>query len=521
MRGGFLAMRTIHGTAALLGVLALATTASVACRSLPDCGNGSELDGLMCLTAASSSGSGSGSGSGAGGGGDASVPPNCIPNQNKDPVPDECGVFVSSSKGAAGQAGTKDQPLKTLAEAVGVAADSGRPIYMCAEEFIEDAGVDVPSGVTIYGGLDCNTAWGYVGASTKTRLTALADVIPLRLKFGAKATRLEDMHVLAPSAELMSGSSVAVLVDGGSASFVRSLLEAGDTRPGMSVDPFQTAAASGMDGSNGAGACTAPQVTGGIGPVNSCGNPDSVGGDGGNGTVNSGLPGAPGLPNKVANGGAGEGATACKPGTAGAAGVNGADGVDGMGVGTISPAGYVGAAGTNGVAGTVGQGGGGGGGSKGNSTCNIGADDGGASGGSGGSGGCGGGAGQGGGYGGSSIALISLNATLSFEATQLIAKAGREGGSGGIGQDGGKGGAGGIGGAGNVVVNIKAGCNGGLGGDGGKGGDGGDGAGGHSLGIAYKGMAPPMEGVTVNVDTAGPGAGDASDGVTQAMLEFP
>ena len=527
-------MRTKNGTAVLLGMLTLATTAGVACRSLPDCGDGNELDGFLCpkeptsASTASSGGTGGGGGTGGNGGtggsggaggsggGDIVVPAECVPNQNAKIVSNDCGVFVSSSLGSEGKAGTKEEPLKTLAEAVTLAAGLGKPVYACAEVLLEDTGVDVPAAARIFGGLDCTKSWAYGGVTTKTTVTAPAYVIPLRLQSGKGTTRLEDVHVLAASAALPNGSSIAVIVDGVSASFARSLLEAGDGMPGSS-EPDPVPATMGLDGNNGGEACTAATVAGANGPVNECGDIDSAGGKGGSGMGATGGSGTSGLPGMNANGGAGEAASACKVGTAGAPGMPGADGPDGVGLGTISSAGYVGAAGTDGSAGTVGQGGGGGGGAKGGGLgcTNLG----GASGGSGGAGGCGGAGGKGGGYGGSSIALVSLNATLSFEETLLIAKDGGHGGTEGFGQAGGKGGAGGMGGP--KAALVKDGCAGGAGGQGGTGGLSGAGAGGHSIGIAYMGTAPPADGVTITIGIAGLSEGAATDGVAQETQAFP
>src|SRR5262249_35320989 len=96
-----------------------------------------------------------------GGGGGGGTPVGCIPSDNAQPVDDNCGVFVSSSKGADGAAGTKSAPLKSLAEAI-TKASRGR-VYACAEAFA--GSVTLVSGITIYGGLDCTKDWAYVGAT--------------------------------------------------------------------------------------------------------------------------------------------------------------------------------------------------------------------------------------------------------------------------------------------------------------------------------------------------------------------
>lgn len=513
-------VNTKNGTAGLVGMLALCAAQAVACRALPDCGDGSEVDGLLCPEAAAG-----GAGGGGGSGGSGGVPPSaCIPSEAGEPVASDCGVFVSSSAGNDGNAGSREAPLRTLGTAIGLAADLGKPVYVCAEELSEDAGVTVPAGISIYGGLDCGKGWGYAGSAARTTLTAPAGVVPLRLKGGEGTVRVADLHVRAAPAEIPGGSSIAVLVDGVSAAFLRSVLEAGEALAGADAAPYGMSAAGGAVGTEGGAACSAMTVGGATGPVNACGDEDSVGGDGGAGFSSSGAPGFNGLPAYTMNGGAGESLAApCAAGLPGDGGEPGAAGADGLGLGAIDSTGFVGAAGAAGTAGKPGQGGGGGGGARGGGGvggCPMGSPTGGASGGSGGSGGCGGAGGKGGGSGGSSIALVSLNATVSFESTELIAKSGGKGGAGGVGQDGGKGAGGGAGGTASAGI-LKDACGGGAGGDGGKGGPGGGGAGGHSIGIAFKGSAPPVEGRTITIGTAGLGGGMADPGVAIEAQEFP
>src|SRR5690242_11086062 len=86
---------------------------------------------------------------------DGGTPPACVPSENSEPVADTCGVFVSSGLGADGNAGTKDAPLKSLADAITKA--NGRPIFACAEAFA--GSVTLASGSAIYGGLDCTKDW--------------------------------------------------------------------------------------------------------------------------------------------------------------------------------------------------------------------------------------------------------------------------------------------------------------------------------------------------------------------------
>jgi len=460
--------------------------------------------------------------------GEESPPPGCIPSMNQQPVGNACGVFVSAAATAGGD-GTKEKPFQSFAEAITALDMAGdKRIYACAEVFTEE--VDLPGGIDIYGGIDCNDSWRYVGDSKKTELTAEPDKIPLTMFGGSGTSRIEDLHVRAAAALLEGGSSIAIVADGVEVEFARSTLEAQDAMDGAAGANYTMSAKTGALGSPGSNACSAGSVPGGGETVNDCGGDVlSVGGSGGTGNVASGGTGSPGLTGP-ANGGAGEGNAACNSGGDGAVGTTGSTGAGATGLGTITRGGHTGATGSNGMPGTPGQGGGGGGGSKGgtgSNKCPVSNSAGGASGGSGGSGGCGGAGGRGGNAGGSSIALISLNATLTFDSVTLKTGRGGAGGAGGPGQDGGSGGQGGPGGNNAGHGGLNAGCAGGDGGKGGKGGQGGGGSGGHSLGIAHKGTAPSTDGATIQTGEAGLGGvganpgGKGADGVKGNTHQFP
>jgi len=162
------------------------------------------------------------SSSGTGGGGTS---PGCIPSENDQPIDDDCGVFVSSSKGDdTGGKGTKAAPYKTLATAVSKAND--KPIYACAEALT--GSVMLSTGATIYGGLDCTKGWAYIGATTKSMLTGDVDAPALMLASNASGTTIEDFMIQAANATKPGSSSIAVLVDGAMVSLTRCDLVAGD-----------------------------------------------------------------------------------------------------------------------------------------------------------------------------------------------------------------------------------------------------------------------------------------------------
>lgn len=482
----------------------------------------------------------------------------CVPSESTGAVDETCGVFVSVSLGGPEGTGTKTAPFRSLKDAIQRAAEpngTGR-VYACAgegEQFSEV--VEVPGGVALYGGLDCNNDWRWIGGETKTELTADEGRIPLTMGGPSGTVRIEDLRVVAKSTaqqhEGAGPSSIAAIAHGTAVELVRCELVAGDAAPGAdgaSVMERATQGASGLPGLNACSRNDTYAVAGGDAVTNTCGTPDdptddSVSGGGGNGFPERGSAGGHGQPRDPANdeqenGGVGwsMSASRCTPGLAGSNGSTGTPGAGAGGPGAISITGYAGVAGGSGGRGAPGQGGGGGGGERGEVGTDISTyvcrddlaqDRAGASGGSGGAGGCGGLGGAGGFPGGASIALISIDATLSFDGVTLKAGAGGQGGNGGSGQQGGAGAQGGLGGeVARNHIRLNPGCSGGPGGRGGNGGNGGGGQGGHSLGIAFRGTPPPSEGVVIEHGAAGLGGSSdvpssrGDNGIADAMRAF-
>jgi hypothetical protein len=498
------------------------------CSSLgDDCANSK-----TCTAAGGASGQGGEAGNGGGGnggqGGQGGGPPvECIPSEAMGVVADSCGVFVSSSKGTAGAAGTKEEPVNTIAEALSIAA--GKPIYLCGEAFDEE--VVMEAGTDVYGALDCENDWSYK-PETKAQVNAPANAIAWKVS-GSGSSTIADVAITAATATDPGMSSIAMLVDESTVDLVRCDITAGDGADGAPGTSTGGTAQGGIMGNPGLMGCMdGDTVNGGPGPTRTCANGDtSTGGTGGlsmanqNGSTGNGGTSSPSVTTPLDNGGDGETGPAvgqeCDNGTVGSVGDAGAQGAAATALGTLDATGFVGTPGGNGGHGSPGQGGGGGGAAKGAVTCGsaaLAAH----SGGSGGAGGCGGEPGTGGGAGGSSIALMSLLATVTLADTTLTAGDGGDAGGGGNAQGGGAGVNGGLAGGSGA-------CNGGRGGDGGAGGAGGGGRGGHSLGIAFTGVEPSHDRASIVPGEAGDGgdgglgntpAGDGDPGVVAASHSF-
>jgi hypothetical protein len=462
-------------------------------------------------------------------GGDGGPPPDCSGDPTMDPgiVTDTCGVFVSANAAPGGD-GTQATPFQTFAEA---AAVNPARVFACAGSYTETVQVSFSGGVAVYGGFTgcTGTSWAW-SATMQAEIATVAGVPGVVLDGGAN--KLENVSVTAPNVPttMLGGSSIAVLVNGGSLDMTNGALTAGDAQDGaagttVADDPTLD----GAMGASGLGTCdTGATSPGAPGAMNTCTTGGSStagnGGDGGDSTgdpAGSGTNGSPADASQPMDGvgGIGEGqmdasmmpATQCAGGIGGANGSTGGSGGGATGIGALTKAGYQGGAGTAGTNGKPGQGGGGGGGAQGamSVTCNsMTIARFGASGGAGGTGGCGGNAGGGGQPGGSSIALLVLDADVTLATLTLTAGKGGNGGNGGNGQSGGNLGSGGMPGSG-VGSSPPPSCAGGSGGAGGNGGPGGGGQGGHSLGIAFQGTTAPTGGSFVismtNNGTGGPG----------------
>ncbi|WP_437625042.1 hypothetical protein [Sorangium sp. So ce1151] len=456
----------------------------------------------------------------------------CVPSKTTVGLDDSCGVFVAlAPRGKPGASGTKDAPLASIEEGIGRAQENGkRAVYVCAEQFEET--IEIDDSVTIFGSLDCEDDWKWGNEGKQTVLTTDPGQVPMTMRPASGTVRIEDLKVLAAESDpdVDGQSSIAMIADGGRLDLVRCEIEAQNAAKGADgadpAQPLTESAPPGTPGATGKRACSADLVVTDAPVPNNCETPDdvsddSVGGRGGPGVLNQEVDGNPGDSDRgfSPNGGTHLDDGSCSP-AENVAGSDGSPGTSGISageeaekIGTISSTGYTGVFGTDGTKGSTAQGGGGGAGTRGSAIECVEEDgDGGASGGNGGSGGCGGQGGKGGHFGGSSIALISLDATVSFEGVMLKAGNGGKGGDGEPGQLGGAGGPGGNGGQ--RVGDLSRGCNGGKGGKGGDGGHGGGGLGGHSLGIAYASQRPPTEGRTITFGAAGINGNRGPDATT-------
>jgi hypothetical protein len=449
--------------------------------------------------------------------------PACAGDPTMDPaiVTEQCGVFVSASAAPGGD-GKEATPFQTFADAAAVKPSR---IFACAGTYTETVQVSFTGGVEVYGGFTgCSpTSWTWSG-SMQAQIATAANAPGVVLIGGAN--KLENVSVTAPSAPatMPGGSSIALLVNGGSLDMTNGALSAGDAQNGAAGASGNATNLDGITGTNGASTCD-PGAThmGPAGAALACATGGTTrAGNGGDGGDPGGDPAAGGTDGTPANtsqptdgiGGAGEGqgtppATSCNVGAPGANGVAGGSGNGAAGPGTLSGDGYLGSVGQDGTNGTPGQGGGGGGGAKGGLSILCGSSTvavPGASGGAGGTGGCGGAMGTGGKAGGSSIALLVLDAQVTLTKVTLTAGKGGNGGAGGSGQGGGNKGPGGMPGAGAGSANGS--CPGGYGGQGGVGGPGGGGQGGYSLGIAFQGTTAPTGG-TFTIDMTNNGKGGA------------
>lgn len=455
-----------------------------------------------------------------------SVSAACTPNSLEVELSDTCGIFVSASTGDDANAGTMENPLKSIAEAITLARVGGgvRVIYLCGETFDQplawpEMAGGVKEGVVLFGGLKCDDKTWLYQLDVKTVLTAPEGVVPLRLTSVLGPVNIYDVRIEAMSVSpgKVGVSSIALMVKEATLSLYRSAVVAGDGAPGQASAP-EFAAQNGLPGTQGADGCKTPTNMSTPAPTLDCGGGVTTsGGLGGSGDAGKGWDGTSGTPGTLVNLGLGEpdlSGVLCTAGTSGQDGTDGASGAPASGLGTFDwMSGFVGTWGEAGQPGTIAQGGGGGGGSDNAGKCSTAN---GPSGGSGGTGGCPGNGGKGGGPAGASIAMISFGASLMLSDSAIESGNGGAAGAGAPGQLGGIGGVGGLGGTLSNAPPGSDGCVGGNGGKGGNGGSGGAGLGGHSIGIAYTETAPILaNGAVISVKGSAGEGGVAAE--TQAF----
>jgi hypothetical protein len=464
------------------------------------------------------------------------------------------GVFVAPS-GDDANPGTKAAPMKSIGAAVVKAKSGVKRVFACAGVYDESLVVDKENeGVKVFGGFACPSTDGAgdSGADSAADASDAADaaaaivdsgappavwsfvvgakasVVPSKVGYAlevadAKDVLFEDFAFEARSATQVGGSSIAVIVHGGTGVVLRrSSIRAGDGMAGAAGTSGVNWTPVAQDHESIAGHGT-KTAAGGLAQdcLNLCvDNVHSAGGAGGTANSTAPQPGTPGSPNlngtPPKDGAQGAAGGVCSVGI-GHDGANAPAAAGGSGAqawGSLEKLFWTPAAGSDGKSGGPGQGGGGGGGGV---LTNAG-------GGGGGCGGCGGGAGRAGGGGGASLAVLSIDSTLTLAACRL--ETGRAG-NGGKGSDGQAGQPGGVGG-----VQGPGGCSGGAGGVGGSGGGGGGGAGGIAAAIAHFGPAPSeVDGTTESVSTVAatggpPGAGGSppatkgKDGISQPIVDL-
>jgi hypothetical protein len=307
------------------GASSTSTSASPSSTSTGDGGAGASTSSQGGDGASGQGGEGGGDGGGGSG-------PGCTLAEGQ-PLGGSCGIFVDADAATDGD-GSQASPRSSLAAAVADASD-GDTIYACASASGHDEAVTLTRSVTLVGGLDC-ASWVYTAAG-RTSLTAEPDAIPLRITGASTEAHVEGFAITAASATAPGGSSIAVLVAEGTASFARSEVVAGDGAAGVSAEPEARAADAaagsspmlmGCDGLDGV-------IGGGGGGQNTCQGSVRDGGRGGSGTPDpdgdTGNPGRPLPPDGGGVGGLGEGlAASCATGGTGGDGAHGAAGTPGV-----------------------------------------------------------------------------------------------------------------------------------------------------------------------------------------------
>lgn len=536
---------------ALAGCLRFDPTKRYRCDASAQCD-----DQQLCLVGVCETidgGVAGGGGSGSGGGGNvAGGPgggPGCVPETGVD-WPDEqgrdtdcdgidgvatAGLFVDPVGGDDTWPGTRDAPLKTLRQAMGLPGNAAF-IYV-SEGVLSQAQLVVTRPVRIVGGYARSQGWA---RDPQRRFVLDGGSRPLRFD-GVADAGLESAVVVASAAPGTDVGSFALTVNRSSVRLVHVELRAGFGGNGL-VGVMGASGDAGAPGQPGGNAgYTLDAGAPGLGGLSSCGagqrggnggEPGSNLNGGGNGRQNgengetspAGTRGGQGADGEALGcDGAPDPSFTGEGGADGGSGDAGPGGVGGTSAGRWLDGGWVPIDGFPGFAGRFGRGGGGGGGAGLRIGCPARAN----AGGGGGAGGCPGQGGGGGGSGGPSVALTLVGSLATLEDVRLVTAGGGNGAKGGFGGFGGPGGAGAAGGSGDAG-NSGLGGSGGWGGWGGPGGAGGAGAGGSSLGVwcVDGGFSTPVGGVGFDIAPRGepefgPGLGGGQAGRTANSFGCP
>lgn len=436
------------------------------------------------------------SGAGGAAGNDGQPALSCVPGAPVDgcTLHDETGIYVDPTSGNDAALGTREAPLASAAKALLIAADLGKPVYLCNAEF--DEPVEASDGaVALRGGYTCSGdergAWIYA-EGTRATIRPSVPEIALSVRNVAEFA-VSDVGFYAADAEAAGASSVAAFVASSvGVTFKRVVLHAGSGRDGTDakLEPFVMPDPLTLNGN--------PSQNNVPGPAKECRCPA---GDMTRGAAGAamGLPGEDGEPDWGAGAGGIMGQCSVASGDHGGNAPIRSPGAGAQLVGRLLEDGWHPEPGADGPHGQPGQGGGGGTGSSAN-----------AIGGAGACGGCGGRGGPGGQGGGGSIALMALDSEITFKHSVLQAANGGNGGNGDSGQAGQPGGA-----SGAVPVNH---CPGGDGGTGAAGGAGGGGAGGISSAVLSRTSRVVTDSsTTLDVGNAGSGGLGGVPGVNDGI----
>ncbi len=464
---------------------------------------------------------------------DPDVPDSNFVDNNCDGIDgDATQAIFASPNGDDTFAGTRETPVKTIAQALKLAQQKGLPgVYL--DKGIYSGSVTMVAGIGIYGGYDSGNLWSRSAANDTQIVGGTTAITGSGIN---KETHIELVSVKSADGTSPGQSSYGVFVANSSGPIILGQLKvnAGNATTGAvgaagtAGSNGQTPAAAGVNGcTNSCGACN-NQGLGGKGAASAC---SADGGDGGNGgcDANNGSAGIQGKGSAPGGGGGGGSYASCPLGSssAGGQGKDGSPGTDGtLGAqaaasGTMTAAGYLPAAGGDGVAGTNGSGGGGGGGGGGGSSGFLNACNGdkGGGGGGGGSGGCAATAAKGGGGGGGSFGVFVFSSTVTINGGTIASGRADDGGKGGNGASGGTSGPGAAAGAGSN--DASGGGRGGNGGVGGNSGAGAGGTGGPSYGIYAKGSQVTTNGVQASAGAFGVGGNGGSATLGAKAVQAP
>lgn len=179
-------------------------------------------------------------------GGPAEVPPGVSGTPSDADLVESAGVFVVPGARSDG-AGTRLDPLGSIAAAIKLARETRRRVFVCEGTYSER--LEITAGDDLLGGLSCGDVWRTGGKRAVVKAPASPAMVARNV---TRRARVQGFEIVAPDGAGPSGSSIALLADHAPSLLVADArLVAGRGADGVDGEAPEQATLTGGDGAAG------------------------------------------------------------------------------------------------------------------------------------------------------------------------------------------------------------------------------------------------------------------------------